>query len=145
MRFLKGDIKTARENAKKKPNRIVIISISKHSTDIPDPKRPGDLIKHDDVYYMVTAYMEGEPRHYDTEEIRIQTFKLCLKKLEPLIKEGIKEISIQHLFASCSTEQWKKRKEILKEFEKEHGCQILIYVPQDISNVDKKDNDDDGE
>lgn len=134
MRFLKGDIKTAIENAKKKPKRIVIISISKHSQKIPEQiKRPGDLIKHEDIYYMVTEYVEGKPQHYDSEEIRIQTFKECLKKLSGIIKElDVKEIAIQHLFGSYDIDQWKTRKALLKKFEDNNNCMILVYVP-DVS------------
>ena len=71
MRFLKGDIKTAIENAKKKQNRIIIISISKHFPDISENKIPGNIIEQNGIHYMITQYVEGEPRHYDTEEIKI--------------------------------------------------------------------------
>lgn len=138
MRFLKGDIKTAIENAKKKKNRIVVISISKYFPDISENKVPGNVIEQDGIYYMITQYVEGEPRHYDTEDIRIQTFKACLIKFKSIIKDDIKEIAIQHLFGSYNIDQWKIRKELLKEFEKDTGCEILVYVPQsdDTSNSD---------
>ena len=136
MRFLKGDIKTAIENAKKKQNRIVIISISKHFPDISENKIPGNIIEQNGIHYMITQYVEGEPRHYDTEEIRIQTFKACLKKLKSILPEDIKEIAIQHLFGSYNIDQWKTRKEIWKEFEKDIGYEILVYVPQSDNDVD---------
>lgn len=141
MRFLKGDIKTAIENAKKKKNRIIAISISKHFPDISEIKVPGNVIEQDGIYYMITQYVEGEPMHYDTEEVRIQTFKACLKKLKSTISDDIKEIAIQHLFGSYNIDQWKVRKEILKEFEKDTGREILVYVPQsDIDNSSNSDN-----
>lgn len=141
MRFLKGDIKTAIENAKKKKNRIVVISISKHFPDISENKIPGNIIEHDGIHYMITQYVEGEPRHYDTEEIRIQTFKACLTKLKSIITDDIKEIAIQHLFGSHNIDQWKVRKELLKEFEKDTGCVILVYVP-DVPQLDNSNDSD---
>ena len=127
MRFLKGDIK----NSKKKSGRICVFAISKHSDKIPGNKRPGDVIIHDELYYFISEYIEGEPRQYDTEEIRVQTFKICLKNLKTLLgSSDVKEIAIPYKFGSYNIEQWKMRKKMLKEFE-ELGYEILVYVPID--------------
>lgn len=134
MRFLKGDIK----NTKKKTKRAIVISISKHSTILPNQK-PGDVICEDGIYYMVTQYIEGEPRHYDTETVRLQLFKDCLKKLITLLESNpeIKEIAIQHYFGSSTLDQWKERKQLWKEIEDKY--EVSVFVPETDEKIDNEE------
>jgi len=135
MRFFKGYAK----DCKKKPGRIILVLISKHADIISENKRPGDIIIQDGVYYAISQLIEGEPRHYDTDDIRIKTFEICLNKLKELLKDtDIKEIAIQHWAGSYTNDQWINRKNMLKEFEK-NGYEISVYVP--VDNTKKNDDD----
>lgn len=124
MKFLKGDITTA----KKKSNRVIVRTISQHSDLIPGKKNPGDVILYDGIYYMITQYIEGEPRHYDTEEVRVELFKQCLVKLFTMINAT--EIAIPHMMGSHTKDQWKIRKDLFKAIEDGKGIEILIFVPE---------------
>jgi len=108
-------------------------------------RKCGDVIKNGHMVYMITQLLPGDPKHYDNEDNRLETFKLCLSQLEVLItklkeNDEIKKIqlAISYLFGTSCRENWKLRKKLMIEFEKKMGVEFIAFVDPEYIESQKE-------
>lgn len=120
-------------------NELYISMIKRFPKDSLNKKlkrKCGDVIQNGHMIYMISQLLPGDPKHYDSEENRLDTFKLCLSQLEILIAKlkvdnpDIKKIqlAIPYLLGTSCKENWKLRKKLLVSFEKKTGVEFIAFV-----------------
>lgn len=113
-------------------------------------RKCGDVLKMEHIIYLVGQLLPGEPKHYDSESNRLDTFKLCMDQLEQMITQfkrdnpEIKKIqlAIPYLFGTLCKENWKLRKRIMVEFEKKCGVEFVVFVDPNYIESQKSDKSD---